>query len=143
MANNFKRMQKLAGLITESQYRESINEMTEDEKYDLLYNFVDEKMVEGDRIAEKIISGKLPNKYDDLYAFVDDKMVEGDEDAKRLLRKINKAKANESQLNENKPYALLATVADDWGKDSDLYGDLEAAVIGWTDRNGELTPKGL
>ena len=48
----------------------------------------------------------------------------------------------ESKLNENKPYALLATVADDWGKDSDLYGDLEAAVVGWTDRNGELTPKG-
>jgi hypothetical protein len=37
---------------------------------------------------------------------------------------------------------MLATVADDWGKDSDLYGDLEAAVIGWTDRNGELSPKG-
>jgi hypothetical protein len=48
----------------------------------------------------------------------------------------------ESKLNENKPYALLATVADDWGKDSDIYGDLEAAVIGWTDRNGELSPKG-
>jgi hypothetical protein len=48
----------------------------------------------------------------------------------------------ESKLNENKPYALLATVADDWGKDSDLYGDLEAAVVGWTDRNGELSPKG-
>jgi len=48
----------------------------------------------------------------------------------------------ESKLNENKPYALLATVADDWGKDSDIYGDLEAAVVGWTDRNGELSPKG-
>ena len=48
----------------------------------------------------------------------------------------------ESKLNENKPYAMLATVADDWGKDSDLYGDLEAAVVGWTDRNGELSPKG-
>ena len=48
----------------------------------------------------------------------------------------------ESKLNENKPYALLATVADDWGKDSDIYGDLEAAVIGWTDRNGELSSKG-
>ena len=48
----------------------------------------------------------------------------------------------ESQINESKPYALLATVADDWGKDSDIYGDLEAAVVGWTDRNGELSPKG-
>ena len=48
----------------------------------------------------------------------------------------------ESQINESKPYALLATVADDWGKDSDIYGDLEAAVVGWTDRNGDLSPKG-
>jgi len=48
----------------------------------------------------------------------------------------------ESQINESKPYALLAMVADDWGKDSDLYGDLEAAVVGWTDRNGDLSPKG-
>jgi hypothetical protein len=48
----------------------------------------------------------------------------------------------ESQINESKPYAMLATVADDWGKDSDIYGDLEAAVVGWTDRNGELSPKG-
>jgi len=48
----------------------------------------------------------------------------------------------ESKLNESKPYALLATVADDWGKDSDIYGELEAAVVGWTDRNFDLTPKG-
>jgi len=48
----------------------------------------------------------------------------------------------ESQINESKPYALLAMVADDWGKDSDIYGDLEAAVVGWTDRNGDLSPKG-
>lgn len=48
----------------------------------------------------------------------------------------------ESQINESKPYALLATVADDWGKDSDIYGDLEAAVVGWTDKNGDLSPKG-
>lgn len=50
----------------------------------------------------------------------------------------------ESQLNENKSklYAMLADVADEFGKDSDFYSDLETAVVGWSDRNGELTPKG-
>ena len=50
----------------------------------------------------------------------------------------------ESQLNENKSklYAMLADVADEFGKDSDFYSDLESAVVGWSDRNGELTPKG-
>lgn len=37
---------------------------------------------------------------------------------------------------------LLDRVADDWGKDSDLYSDLEGAIVGWSDRNGNLTPKG-
>jgi hypothetical protein len=41
-----------------------------------------------------------------------------------------------------KIYAMLDTIADDWGKDSDLYNDLEDAIVGWSDRNGELTPKG-
>jgi len=50
----------------------------------------------------------------------------------------------ESQLNENKSklYAMLADVADEFGKDSDFYSDLESAIVGWSDRNGELTPKG-
>ena len=42
----------------------------------------------------------------------------------------------------NKIHALLDKVADEWGKDSDVYSDLEDAIIGWSDRNGELTPKG-
>ncbi len=37
---------------------------------------------------------------------------------------------------------LLEKVSEDWGKDSDLYGELEEAMIGWSDRHGELTPKG-
>jgi hypothetical protein len=41
-----------------------------------------------------------------------------------------------------KIYAMLDTIADDWGKDSDIYNDLEDAIVGWSDRNGELTPKG-
>ena len=41
-----------------------------------------------------------------------------------------------------KIHAMLDKVADDWGKDSDLYSDLEDAITGWSDRHGELTPKG-
>jgi hypothetical protein len=64
--------------------------MTQNEKYDLLYNFVDEKMIEGDEQAERIINGELPNGYNDLYDFVDEKMIEGDSQAAKLLNKINK-----------------------------------------------------
>ena len=64
--------------------------MTQNEKYDLLYNFVDEKMIEGDEQAERIINGELPNGYNDLYDFVDEKMIEGDSEAAKLLNKINK-----------------------------------------------------
>ena len=62
---------------------------TQNEKYDLLYNFVDEKMIEGDEVAERIINGELPNGYNDLYDYVDEKMVEGDSKAAELLNVIN------------------------------------------------------
>ena len=39
--------------------------------------------------------------------------------------------------------AMLDKVADEWGKDSDIYSDLEDAIVGWSDRNGELSPKGI
>jgi len=42
----------------------------------------------------------------------------------------------------SKIHAMLDKVADEWGKDSDVYNDLEDAIVGWSDRNGELTPKG-
>ena len=42
----------------------------------------------------------------------------------------------------NKIHAMLDKVADEWGKDSDVYSDLEDAIVGWSDRRGELTPKG-
>jgi hypothetical protein len=48
----------------------------------------------------------------------------------------------ESQIKENRIGALLNTVADDWGEDSDFYSDLEDSLTGWVDRNGQLTPKG-
>jgi hypothetical protein len=38
---------------------------------------------------------------------------------------------------------LLARVAEDWGQDSDLYSDLTDAIAGWSDRHGNLTPKGI
>jgi hypothetical protein len=101
----------------------------------LLYNFVDEKMIEGDRIAEKIISGKLPNKYDDLYAFVDDKMVEGDESAKRLLRKINKyadggMMARGGQVEEYKVVGWMTEEDRDMGESETLgmYTDKKMAI---------------
>ena len=47
-----------------------------------------------------------------------------------------------SQIKENRIGALLNTVADDWGEDSDFYSDLEDSLTGWVDRNGQLTPKG-
>ena len=73
--------------------------MTENEKYNLLYNFVDEKMIEGDEVAERIINGELPNGYNDLYDYVDEKMVEGDSKAAELLNKINKyAKGGKVEL---------------------------------------------
>ena len=37
---------------------------------------------------------------------------------------------------------LLEKVSEDWGRDSDFYSELEEAIIGWSDRHGELTPKG-
>ena len=43
----------------------------------------------------------------------------------------------------SKIHAMLDKVADEWGKDSDVYSDLEDAIVGWSDRNGELSPKGI
>jgi len=42
-----------------------------------------------------------------------------------------------------KIHAMLDKVADEWGKDSDVYSDLEDAIVGWSNRNGELSPKGI
>ena len=173
MANNFKRMQLIAGLITESEYRQSlINENKYDdmdndnddydtttafkaspefhsyeEVLDVIESYEDDEMLEdfkaefpkGKDISREDYSDFAINYVDDMseVPYIQANWISiSDPDV------YDKAGMNESQLNENKPYALLATVADDWGKDSDLYGDLEAAVIGWTDRNGELTPKG-
>jgi hypothetical protein len=43
----------------------------------------------------------------------------------------------------SKIHAMLDKVADEWGKDSDVYNDLEDAIVGWSNRNGELSPKGI
>jgi hypothetical protein len=56
-------------------------------------------------------------------------------------------KMNEHHNDPNFPggtkiHAMLDKVADEWGKDSDVYSDLEDAITGWSDRRGELTPKG-
>ena len=74
-----------------------IKENSDSMNYDILYDFVDQKMVEGDDKAETLLKSKP--SYDDLYDFVDQKMVEGDDEAEALLNKINK-------VNENKPYKM-------------------------------------
>lgn len=61
-----------------------------DRRYTLLYDFVDEKMVEGDEEAERMIAKKgYKLTYDELYDYVDQKMVEGDENAAVILEKVN------------------------------------------------------
>ena len=63
------------------------------EMYMLLYDFVDEKMIEGDSVAESMINEKgYSLTYDELYNYVDEKMIEGDSDAKNLLNRINSFK---------------------------------------------------
>ena len=74
-----------------------IKENSDSMNYNILYDFVDQKMVEGDDKAETLLKSKP--SYDDLYDFVDQKMVEGDDEAEALLNKINK-------VNENKPYKM-------------------------------------
>jgi uncharacterized protein YuzB (UPF0349 family) len=65
-----------------------------DSSYDDLYDFVDQKMVEGDEEAEMLLNSNP--SYDDLYDFVDQKMVEGDDEAEALLNKINNVNENKS-----------------------------------------------
>jgi hypothetical protein len=70
-----------------------------------------------------------------------------------LREKLAKKKADEAKVDEHhndpnfpggsKIHAMLDKVAEDWGKDSDFYSDLEDAIVGWSDRRGELTPKGV
>jgi len=80
-------------------FKSSLNKLINDYesdpmKYDTLYDFVDQKMVEGDDKAEALLKSKP--SYDDLYDFVDQKMVEGDDEAEALLNKINKVNENKS-----------------------------------------------
>jgi hypothetical protein len=71
-----------------------LKENSDSMKFDILYDFVDQKMVEGDDKAEALLKSKP--SYDDLYDFVDQKMVEGDDEAESLLNKINKVNENKS-----------------------------------------------
>ena len=43
----------------------------------------------------------------------------------------------------SKIHTMLDKVADEWGKDSDVYSDLEDAIVGWSNKYGELSPKGI
>jgi len=60
------------------------------------------------------------------------------EGVKQLKEGIQEAQADGTAVGE-----LLSRVAEDWGQDSDLYSDLTDAIAGWSDRHGNLTPKGI
>jgi len=60
-----------------------------EESYFELYNFVDEKMIEGDTVAERMINEKgYSLTFNELLDFVDEKMIEGDEEAERIIKKL-------------------------------------------------------
>jgi len=66
--------------------------------------------------------------------------------SKRIIAEVEK-EMDEHHNDPNFPggpkiHAMLDAVAKDWGKDSELYNDLEDAIVGWSDMHGELTPKG-
>ncbi len=103
-------------------------------------------------------SEKAPKKPKGVSEFKD-KGVKGTfktikEGIEEIIReKLAKKKADEAKVEEHhndpnfpgssKIHAMLDKVADEWGKDSDVYSDLEDAIVGWSDRNGELSPKGI
>ena len=63
----------------------------DDEAAMMLYNFIDEKMVEGDEEAEKLISEKgygLLGEKDLMIEFVQERFYGGDEEAEELLKKV-------------------------------------------------------
>lgn len=81
--------------ITLNELRSIVKQMIKEEYdnkfYDLLYDYVDDKMIEGDIEAKNMIVSKGYNlTYDELYDYVDRKMIKGDIVAKSLLRRINK-----------------------------------------------------
>jgi hypothetical protein len=151
MANNFKRMQKLAGLITESEYRES--QMNEAEKMDEAMSKEDimDKISKLEDFEDTEDNFKYGNyfvqKYDNDYVVWKNRGAATDSDPNPDFESSNIAKVvdflmKNKQIKENRIGALLNTVADDWGEDSDFYSDLEDSLTGWVDRNGQLTPKG-
>jgi hypothetical protein len=104
--------------------------MTQNEKYDLLYNFVDEKMIEGDEQAERIINGELPNGYNDLYDFVDEKMIEGDSQAAKVLNQVNKMAYGGMMAYAYglKDYRIVGFYSDGFEEDLGNSNDLSEAI---------------
>jgi hypothetical protein len=169
-------MQKLAGLITESQYRESINEeetifanySTNNDnsiKTKLARNLAEEihSFDAKEGTIESLFTGEMEQYEegdDDFYANKEEALkafaelpntftiihnIDGDKVKISITKtgpKSWKVNESESQLNENKLYAMLATVADDLGEDSGIYNALKDAVIDGLDENGKLSPEG-
>ncbi len=62
---------------------------SKEERFMAYYNFVDEKMIEGDEEAQEIIE-KYGYSVEEnmLYDFIDKKMMEGDTEAESLIKKF-------------------------------------------------------
>jgi len=65
--------------------------MTNEEKWHLLYDFLDQRHLEGEEEAGRIMNEDgYDVTYERLYDYTDERMVEGDEEAERVLEKVNK-----------------------------------------------------
>ena len=97
----------------------------------------DEKANVQDSLGKKEAGKKKPKGV----KVMSDKGVTGSE--KTIKEGIEEHHNDPNFPGGNKIHAMLDKVADEWGKDSDVYSDLEDAIVGWSDRNGELSPKGI
>jgi len=107
---------------------------------------------EGDKDAEKEVLDARDkimkaSSLKDIVNILDDYGYSSSEIKDILGNVKDEAKVEEHHNDPNFPggskiYALLNKVAEDWGKE-DLYNDLEDAIVGWSDRNGNISPKGI
>jgi len=107
---------------------------------------------EGDKDAEKEVLDARDkimkaSSLKDIVNILDDYGYSSSEIKDILGNVKDEAKVEEHHNDPNFPggskiHALLNKVAEDWGKE-DLYNDLEDAIVGWSDRNGNISPKGI
>ena len=101
-----------------------------DENYDAFYAFVDDKMVEGDKVARNMIKNfGYRLDFEQLFTFVDGKAMDGDEYAQRLLSKA-----------AGKPVAEKEEEPKDWtvkiGRVKTAKGFVTLTAFGFPSREG-------